>query len=98
MNTRTNTTKITFAHAFTFNGAHGQIPAGTYDVETTDEQIDGLSFVAYRRTGTSIRLPNETANHHSWQIVEIDPADLDRALARDTELTANATGIATTAA
>ena len=45
--------------------------AGIYEVETIEELIEGLSFPAYRRISTSIRLPD---GPHSHQVVPIAPS------------------------
>jgi hypothetical protein len=60
-------------------------PPGTYDVETIEEQLDGLSFVAYRRVSTTIALHGSTAATVSRQLTDIDPADLKAALDREAE-------------
>ncbi len=78
---------ITFANAFTLDGVDGTFPAGSYAVETTEEQIDGLTFVAYRRVATTITLPVARAAHLSWQHIEIDPAALAASIACDAEQT-----------
>jgi len=54
-------------------------------VEVTEEQLDGLSFIAYRRLTTTIALPSSSTAHISRQLVEVEPADLEAALARDAE-------------
>jgi hypothetical protein len=77
-------TSVTFAHPFSLRGVEGAFPAGTYAVETTEEPLNGLTFVAHRRTQTAIELPS------SWlpnarRLVEIDPADLEAALVADAE-------------
>ncbi len=81
---------IVFAHGFSLPGVEGLQPAGAYEVETLDEQIDGLSFVAYRRISTTIALHGATAATMSRQVTSIDPADLADAIERDTQ-TAGAT-------
>ena len=54
---------ITFAHAFDLKGVGSGLPAGTYRVDTEEEQIDGLSFLAYRRLATFIRIPTGRLRH-----------------------------------
>jgi hypothetical protein len=76
---------VTFAHPFSLNGVDGAFPAGTYEIEETLEQVEGLSFIGYRRTKTTIELPAANAAHFSRQLIEIEPADLAAALARDAE-------------
>jgi hypothetical protein len=76
----------TFAHQFSLAGLDGTFPPGDYDVEITEEQLPGLSFTAYRRVSTTIRLPGSLAAHPSWQLFEIEPDDLAAALTRDADM------------
>jgi hypothetical protein len=84
MTERLNKTSGTFAHPLRLRGAEETFPPGTYAVETTEEQLDGLTRVAYRRTQTTIELPSGRFSN-ARQFLEIDPADLDAALAADAE-------------
>lgn len=52
-------------------------------VETDEELIPGLSFLAYRRIRTTIVIPFDAGMHTARQVAEIDPDDLAAALARD---------------
>ena len=85
--TRTRTMTVRFAEPFTLTGLEREQPAGTYTVETDEELIPSVSFAAYRRTATWLRLPGEregagpSAGHS--EVVAIDPVELDAALARD---------------
>jgi hypothetical protein len=85
---RTRTEVITFLHPFQLRDVEGLLSAGSYLVETTEETIDAVSFVAYRRLSTTIALPaiNPATPHDSAafrQIVTIDPKDLANALFND---------------
>lgn len=85
--TETSTQKsVTFAHPFSLDGIDGTFAPGTYAIEETREHVDGLSFIGYRRTKTTIELPAPNAAYHSRQIVEVEPTDLAAALARDAAL------------
>ena len=75
---------MSFAYPFYLAGIDGSYPPGTYAIEVSEEPIEGMSFVAYRRIQTTIELPSNTA-YVSRQVVEIEPADLEEALARDFE-------------
>lgn len=79
-------TSVTFAHPFSLSGIDGIFPPGTYVIEESREQVDGLSFIGYRRTKTTIELPAGNAAYLSRQLVEIEPEDLSAALARDAEV------------
>jgi len=74
---------VTFEHPFSLQGLEGALPPGTYAIEVTEEQLNGLTLVAYRRTRTTIELPGSNTGSASRQVVEIEPADLEAALARD---------------
>jgi len=74
---------VEFAFPFVLSGMDGPQPAGTYEVQTVEEQIDGLSFVAYRRVSTMITPCTGSKATNVRQITEIDPTDLAAALKRD---------------
>jgi hypothetical protein len=74
---------VTFRHPFEIAGVEDEQPAGRYVVETTEEPIDGLSFLAYRRVSTTITLASRRFGPTSRQVVTINPADLVAAQARD---------------
>ena len=76
---------VEFVRPFELGGVEGLQPAGTYDVETLEEQLDGLSFVAYRRVSTTIALRASNLATLSRQLTMIDPADLAAALVKDSE-------------
>jgi hypothetical protein len=80
---RTTSTPITFHRPFSLPGVDGLQPAGTYTVETDEELIEGLSFYAYRRVATVIRLPAGSGRLGFSQAVSVNPLDLDAAQARD---------------
>ena len=85
--TRTITKTVTFGRPFVLSGLDRAQPAGTYVVETDEELIPSLSFTAYRRTATWLRLPGRRQGAEPSaglsEVVAIDPAELERALASD---------------
>ena len=85
MTTRTNAVSVTFHRPFSLSGIDQLQPAGTYVVETDEELIEGLSFSAYRRVATTIRLPVQSSRAGFSQSVPINPVDLDGALAMDAQ-------------
>lgn len=85
MTERLTSTSVEFRHAFRLPGIEGEQAAGTYDVLTIEEQIDSLSFIAYRRLSTTIALLAGIAGARARQVTEIDPEDLSDALAKDKE-------------
>lgn len=76
---------VTFAHPFLLVGADGPQLAGSYDVETIEEQMDGLTLAAWRRVSTSISLPAPHISAAARQVTTIDPADLAAALTKDAQ-------------
>ncbi len=82
---RTSRETVTFARPFSLRGVDGVQPAGAYVVETEEEPIEGLSFLAYRRVATVMLLPSK-ADGAAWErIAAIDPRELRAARARDAE-------------
>jgi hypothetical protein len=80
---RTTTRVVTFVRSFVLKGTDGPHPAGTYAVETEEEELPTLLHEGFRRTGTWLTLPAHAATAGSSQLVSIDPVELDAALARD---------------
>ena len=80
---RTNRRSVTFRFPFSLPGVDGEQPAGTYTIETDEELLEELSFPAYHRVATSMRVPRGPG---SYQMFRIEPADLAAALQRDAEL------------
>ncbi len=85
MTMRTTRQSVTFRRPFSISGIDGVQPAGTYVVETDEELLEELSFPAYHRVSTSIILPVQGGGSGSYQVVRIDPADLEEAQRRDAE-------------
>ncbi|MFN3501721.1 MAG: hypothetical protein ACK4ZJ_05650 [Allorhizobium sp.] len=79
MFTRTKTRTVHFDAPFTLTGLEGVQPPGDYQVQDDEEQITGISWLAYRRVGTMI----EVFAGKKKSLVQIDPSDLDTALDRD---------------
>ena len=65
MDERVKRSSVTFRHPFTLRGEERLQPAGSYEIETVEEPILGLSFVAYRRVSTTIIL---TGPAHTRQL------------------------------
>ncbi len=83
MTTRTTTRTVTFTHPFLMRGVDGMRPAGTYAVETIEELVEPLSFVAYRRISVSIQLPQASGRGGCIETVTVDQDALESALAED---------------
>ena len=74
---------VTFERSFRLDEIEGELPAGSYRVETEDETLDSVSFVAYRRIATHIFAPSRNDPSGAVQMWEIHPNGLAEALARD---------------
>ena len=80
---RTSKTTETFKRPFNLGEIDEVLPAGVYTVETDDELLDGLSFLAYRRVLTLFHLHPSRSHPGLFRTLTIDPKELDAALMRD---------------
>ncbi len=87
MTTRTRHNATVFQNAFMLEGVGRLLPAGTYDVVTDEELIEGLSFPAYRRVATMIEVPTYSLRSTSSEMLTINPEQLARAQERDALMT-----------
>ncbi len=85
MPVRTTETTVTFRRPFSLPEFEAPQPAGTYRLLTDEEEITGLSFVAFRRVGTMLRLPSLATSGRPEQMISIDAKDLAAALTADGE-------------
>ena len=71
---------ITFRHPFRLRGVDRLLPAGTYQVITDEESIEGLSFAAFRRIATMILVPGagSASVQEMISIGSVDLADAQR--------------------
>jgi hypothetical protein len=76
---RTKRTTIAFAHPVRFKGIDETFPAGTYDLETDEEETEIGSLTVYRRVRTLllVKTPGQV------RTVDVRPQELDLALSRD---------------
>jgi hypothetical protein len=86
MTIRTTSKTVIFHHPFVLSGLDESQPAGIYRVETDDEQMEDVSFLAFRRVSTLIHLHPSRSAPGIRQTMTIDPNELDQALARDGEM------------
>jgi hypothetical protein len=77
MTTRTRRKLMTFAQPFLLRSIDSVLPAGTYNIVTDEELIDGLSFLAYRRTATWIHLPSIATTTGCRQMILVQPSELE---------------------
>jgi hypothetical protein len=83
MTTRSRREHIIFKHSFRIRGIERELAAGTYEVVTDDEMIEGLSFPCFRRVATMIMVPAAAPHGASIEMISISPLDLSHA--RDTD-------------
>jgi hypothetical protein len=83
MSVRTSRKTVTFTRPFSLSGIDELQPAGSYTVETDEEELPGLSFPAYRRIATLILLRSQCAGRVVEEVVDIDPLELHAAQERD---------------
>lgn len=83
MTERITHSSVTFQHPFVLHNMDGMQPPGTYLIETAEEPLGNLSFLAYRRVSTTMTLPTVGAASLRRQVVTIDPDELRAALAKD---------------
>ena len=83
MTTRVTTKTVVFSRPFVLNEADGEQQPGIYTVETEEEPLDLMSLAGYRRVSTVMNRHDLRASGGVIRFVEINPAELDAALARD---------------
>lgn len=86
MTERVTHRSVEFRNSFCLPGLEGQQPAGIYEVVTIEEQIESLSFLAYRRLSTTIVHGGTVSGKRAEQVSDIDPEDLQDALFMDGEV------------
>jgi hypothetical protein len=80
---RTYTKTVIFHFPFKLDDDMKLQPAGSYQVDTDEELIEGLSFVAYKRVQTIIHLHSKSDNKALTRALTIKPSVLDKAIKRD---------------
>jgi hypothetical protein len=89
---RTTRKTVTFKMPFSLEVLGRSLPAGSYEVITDEELIEGLSFPVYRRIATMMLVPGQLAR--SVEMVTVDPLELAAAL--DREASPDGTGVRAT--
>ncbi|WP_040440899.1 hypothetical protein [Roseibium aggregatum] len=79
MNTRSTRSTVTFCHPFTLKGHSDVLPAGDYEVLVEEEELQGVSFLAYRKKATYLII----MGHGRTEMREISGNDLESVLNRD---------------
>jgi hypothetical protein len=81
MTIRSRRETVTFRHPFRIRGVDRVLPAGSYEIITDEEMIEGLSFAAFRRVATMIQVPAETGR--AIELMSIGSVDLSDAQRMD---------------
>jgi len=80
MTIRTTKKTVTFVRPLTLSPLDEVLQPGDYDVEIDEEQLEGLSFPAYRRILALVHLPVQIGRPGLSRTLSIDPNELDAAL------------------
>ncbi len=86
MSTRSSSSLVTFSNPFSLSGYPDELPAGKYEVVVEEELLQGLSFEAYRRTGTYLTVQGKDSKPGRTEMRPIDPEDFELALKHDQTL------------
>jgi hypothetical protein len=81
--TRTTETTVTFQRSFDLAAIEERQPPGVYRLVIDEDEILGISFLAYRRTATMLQTPALSARSGPAQSHLVDRADLEAALEAD---------------
>lgn len=76
MTTRSRTETMSFHHPFRIKGVDRTLPAGSYEIVSEDELIEGLSFPCYRRMATFIMAPAAPPLQASMEMIAVAAVDL----------------------
>ena len=84
MLTRTIEERVTFNNPFKVPGQSKLVPAGSYRINITQELLEGLTFLAYRKTLITLYIPKNDSyclpNEHS---IIFEPQDFEFLLQKD---------------
>jgi hypothetical protein len=79
MTIRSRRETVTFKHPFLIKSVDRILPAGSYEVITDEEMIEGLSFAAFRRVATMIEVPAKAAPGRAMEVISIGSVELSDA-------------------
>lgn len=86
MTARTTETEVRFLHPFRLSPKDATYPAGLYRVTTDEEEILGLSFIAYITTSVFLDVPSIESTAAISERLQIDRRQLDAAILLDRRL------------
>jgi hypothetical protein len=98
MSIRTTSSTISFSRPFVLTGIADKQPPGSYTVEIDEELLSHVSFPAYRRIATLMRLPPRPDSTERARVVYLDPLELVALLAADARAENTTAAIASGAA
>lgn len=76
---RTTLSRIEFEHPFTLNRDIGELPAGTYELEIDEEEMQAADRTVRVRVGAHLFV----RNHGSMRMIAVDFDQVRSALAND---------------
>lgn len=76
---RTTRSSVTFERPFTLNAAVGELPPGSYEIETDEEEITATDRTAFHRIAIYFYVKTSA----STRTIVVTSADLESALERD---------------
>jgi hypothetical protein len=79
----TTETTVTFRHPFTLASPDGPQPPGTYRLVIDEDEVPGLSFLAFRRTATMLRIPAFSISGRPNQVFPVNSVELVAAFEAD---------------
>ena len=80
---RQTKTEITFAYPFLLGAIAKPFEPGTYVVTVDEEQSEGLSLAAFRKTATLLEVPAIGITNMKTEYLSVSGRDLEEAVARD---------------
>lgn len=83
MTTRSRRETVIFLHPTQIQGVDRILAAGSYEVVTDEEMIEGLSFPSFRRVATMIMVPGAPPRQHVTEMFAISSVALADAQHRD---------------
>lgn len=76
-------TEITFAHPFLLDALACALDAGTYRLTVDEEEIPGLSFVAYRAVSAHLEIPSIEQKGARRQYLQVSTGEIEAVLLKD---------------
>jgi len=83
MATRSKETTLTFSKALALSEVDRPLPAGSYRVVVDEEEIPGLTFLAFRRIATMLHVPALSEPGGPTEMFLVNPNELAAALEAD---------------